>query len=354
MSARVHLIPSLAILCAFSSAQALEAPVAAAAFDEPPQPAEVTDAAKHSIQKGLDWLVKQQNPDGSWGCWKADRPSVSVTSIACLALMSMGDTPNRGKYSEQINKAVTWLLKLSEQRRGEMIGDENKTGLGPTFAHGMGTLFLAEVYGMTQREDVKEKLERAVKWICERQNPDGGWGDGGNSDLPITATMYMALRSSRGAGIEVPSKPFEKFEKYVLSCQNEDGGFSQFQNQHGRSMLYPSTAGLRLLYGLGKAGTKECDAATQFVLKRGLGEDYGNRISEWCFLGSFYVDSALMIENGPAWKAYFPKTRDYLVKIQNADGSWTIQYCSECRAFASALAVCTLAAPYRALPVYQL
>ena len=42
------------------------------------------------------------------------------------------------------------------------------------YSHGFATLFLAEIYGMTGDEQVKEKLQRAVRLIEKTQNPEGG------------------------------------------------------------------------------------------------------------------------------------------------------------------------------------
>ena len=39
----------------------------------------------------------------------------------------------------------------------------------------LATLFLAEIYGMTGDEAVKEKLQKAVKLIQKTQNREGGW-----------------------------------------------------------------------------------------------------------------------------------------------------------------------------------
>ena len=64
--------------------------------------------------------------------------------------------------------------------------------------------------------------------------------------------------------------------------------------------------------------------------------------------------AALLHENGGQWARWFPKVRDHLVRIQNADGSWSIEYCLCCQAYATALSVLVLETPGRLLPVSQL
>ena len=63
------------------------------------------------------------------------------------------------------------------------------------------------------------------------------------------------------------------------------------------------------------------------------------------------VDSG---SDGKAWKTWYPKMRDHLLKIQNRDGSWTVEYCECCKAYATALAVLSLQAPKKLLPIFQL
>lgn len=316
-------------------------------------PRELNLETHKKIQKGLKWLLDNQNRDGSWGCQKAGVPSAAVTGLACMALMSTGDTPERGKHAKEINRALQWMLGICDKYTGRIAANESQTGMGDLYGHGVGTLFLAEAYGMTRREDIHAKLTKAIEFICKQQNPDGGWGPG-RSDLPITCAMYMALRSARHAGIDVPALPLAKFERFVTSCFNDDGGFRQTPDRGNASMYYPTTAAIRILYGLGKGDTKMVQAGTKFVMDRRLGQDYGGRISEWCYCGAYWAAGAMLIEDGEAWKKWFPSMRDFLCRIQNSDGSWTIEYCSHCKAYATALNVCTLQAPYRVLPIYQL
>ena len=94
------------------------------------------------------------------------------------------------------------------------------------------------------------------------------------------------------------------------------------------------------------------------VIKHTIASEYGGSISEWDYLAAFYATHAFIIEKdqggGEFWKQWFPKIRDYLVKKQNPDGSWTVEYCMQCRAFATALSLLILQAPMRTLPMWQL
>src|SRR5262249_55972912 len=97
----------------------------------PPAPAPVPLAAlAASMQRGLDYLVKNQNKDGSWGgpSWKGgaevatDIPgsfrsyTAAVTALCVEALIDAGD--NAPKVQDAIKRGEAWLLEhLHEVRQ---------------------------------------------------------------------------------------------------------------------------------------------------------------------------------------------------------------------------------------------
>src|SRR5215207_2156141 len=102
------------------------------------------------------------------------------------------------------------------------------------YGHGFATLFLAEIYGMTGNEEVKEKLSNAVKLIQRTQNHEGGWRYQPapyDADISVTITQVMALRAARDAGIKVEKEVMEKAIGYIKKCQCGDGGFSYVAGQ---------------------------------------------------------------------------------------------------------------------------
>ncbi len=68
--------------------------------------------------------------------------------------MEAGNLPNRGKYGENVARALKFVLACC-QESGLIVADD---GQSPMYGHGFATLFLGEVYGMTGDDSVKEKL----------------------------------------------------------------------------------------------------------------------------------------------------------------------------------------------------
>ncbi len=322
---------------------------------------EVTPDQIRSTDHGMRWLVANQNRDGLWGCEKSGAPSTAITGLAILALLASGSTPTAGPHAESIRRAIDRLVAI--QVKSGAITRFDSTGMGIFYDHSCATLALAEAYGMRRTSEgfsaIRESLERALEYLYGVQNSDGGWGPqgrGSRSDIAITCSVWMALRSARNAGMTVRSASIEKLEEFVRTCALPRGGFAEHPQVRGGGglMFYPTSAGLRILWGMGRGNLAETEKGMAALLKMRLGQEHGGRISEWDYCGAFYAVQAMMHEGATYWKTWWPPFRDRLVQIQNADGSWTIEYCLCCRAYATALALLVLQAPKRLLPLYQL
>jgi len=157
------------------------ATVAATAFAAPPakdriadrpnqvRGDEITPEQQKAVELGLAYLAKQQRADGGFG--DAAQPNVAITALSGLAFMQNGNLPGRGRYGENVTRAVDFVLN-SCQESGLIAADQMQ---GPMYGHGFAALFLGEVYGMTGDERVKEKLQRAIRLIQKTQNREGGW-----------------------------------------------------------------------------------------------------------------------------------------------------------------------------------
>ncbi|HEY0007518.1 MAG TPA: prenyltransferase/squalene oxidase repeat-containing protein, partial [Tepidisphaeraceae bacterium] len=184
---------------------------------------EITEKQQKSVEKGLAALARLQTRDGSFGA-NLGR-NVGVTSLCAMAFMQAGNLPGRGRYGREVQACLNYVLSACNES-GLIASDMSH---GPMYGHGFATLFLGEVYGMTGDENVKEKLQKAVRLIQKSQNPEGGWRYQPvpyDADISVTICQVMALRAARDAGIKVEKEVIDKSIAYVRRCQNPDGGFS--------------------------------------------------------------------------------------------------------------------------------
>ncbi len=309
---------------------------------------ELTDAQQRCVERGLDALSKRQEKDGSFGNQMGKH--VGITSICAMAYMQAGNLPGRGKYGVQVERALNFVLN-STQESGLICAD---TASPPMYGHGFAALFLAEVYGMTGDERVKEKLQKSIRLIERSQNNEGGWRyqpAPTDADISVTICQVMALRAARDAGIKVEKSTIDKAIVYVRNCQNGDGGFSYQAVPKGDSGFARSAAGLASLYYAGVSDGKEIVGALGYLNKfppgrNSLVEQQGN-----FFYAHYYAIQAMFLAGGDNWSKWYPAIRESLITRQDPNtGMWTNDQTPE---YATGMALLILQMPNRYLPVYS-
>jgi len=315
---------------------------------------EITPQQRDSVEKGLAWLARNQGPSGEYGGRAGGYGATSaITALAGLAFMSAGNLPGRGKYGDNVQRCVDYILSCS-QESGLLAADNSH---GVMYSHGFAALFLAEVYGMTGDENVKEKLQKAVRLIQQCQNREGGWRYLPiplDADISVTICQVMALRAARDAGIKVEKETIDRAIHYVRSCQNADGGFSYTANfgGGGGSGFERSAAGVAALYYAGVFEGDDIhrglDYIKQFVPGSGIA---GQAISHY-YYGQYYAVQAMFLAGGDYWATWFPAIREELIAKQDANtGSWPGAEVSE--DYSTSIALIVLQMPNRYLPVFS-
>jgi hypothetical protein len=176
------------------------------------------EAARPAIDKGLKFLATRQQEDGSFTGGGYGR-NAAVVALGGIAWLSSGSTPGRGPYGEQINRATAYLLDHSSP--SGFLSVDGAMSHGPMYEHGFATLFLSEVYGMSPRDDLRQKLSRAIDVIVNSQNAEGGWRyqpRREDADISVTICQVMALRAARNAGLRVPNETVDRCVEYVKKC----------------------------------------------------------------------------------------------------------------------------------------
>lgn len=315
---------------------------------------EMNGATDAAITSGIEFLAKQQNEDGSFGGGRYGK-NVAVTALACLALMSDGNLPGRGRYGEVISQGTEYVLANSTES-GLIAADAAN---GPMYGHGFATLFLGEVYGMTAggpdtrlASRLHEALVKAVRLIEETQSDQGGWRYNPvpyDADISVTICQIMALRSARGAGIEVSKETIDNAVKYVRRCQNVDGGF-KYQWDTGSSAWPRSAAGVASLYYAGIYEDDAIDNGLEFLLTNAL-PGAGRTSRAHYYYGHYYAVQAMYLAGGESWAKWWPAIRGELLAAQRSDGSWEDR--SVGFSYGTAMSLIILQMPKRYLPIFQ-
>jgi len=307
----------------------------------------LTPKAEAAIDKGLKYLAKVQNRDGSWD--QQNQPA--ITALSLMAFMVKGYFPEREPYGETLSKGVDYLLKQVKRNNGYM----GKS----MYEHGLATLALSEVWGESARGDeIREALKKAVKVIVKAQSPRGGWRyqpDGHSHDMSVTVMQIVALASAKEAGILVPDDTIQRAVGYVKYCQNDSGsfGYTGPGDGVGGSGFGRAGAGITSLQMCGHRKSEEVARGLSYL--RSLGDDpFDPSYYSWFYYGHYYAMLAMYQASEKDYQDWYPRIRDTLVRLQDADGSWAGGIPGQAQnGYCTPMAIIILGVPYRYLPIYQ-
>lgn len=344
---------AFSLLFVFAVILTLNSSLHAQRVDDPKEakPDDLIDArTKKAIERGLKFLARKQiksgNNKGAFG-QGGYSGGVATCGLSGLAFMCNGSAPGEGKYGDEIDRCVEFLVKSTNDTGyvSTNAGSENMYG------HGFATLFMAQAYGMTQKKELGIKLRSSVKLIVNTQNDAGGWRYRpvkSDADLSITICQIMALRAARDAGINVPDETRKKCIEYVKKSQAPDGGF-RYTMGGGHTSFPLTAAGVVSLYSAGIYEGEAVEKALKYINRHRPGSG-GSFSSSYFYYAHYYAVQAMWHAGGDNWKKWYPAIRDHLLKQQQGDGSWSDSHGSE---FATAMACIILQMPYNYLPVFS-
>ncbi|MEW6027496.1 MAG: prenyltransferase/squalene oxidase repeat-containing protein [Planctomycetota bacterium] len=310
------------------------------------------------INKGLDYLARTQNANGSWTCvvgYKLndtyqgeDKENVGVTAIAGIAFLAQGNVPGKGKYGANVEKAVQFVLSCCRETDGYITKHGTRM-----YEHGFATLFLAEAYGMTKREDIKSRLKKSVQLIIHSQHQDGGWRYQPyphDADISVTVTTLQALRACRNVGISVPKEAIDKAVAYVkksyVGLPDSMGAFNYQLTPPSRISFALAAAGVVALMSAGEYNVPEVQRGINYIMKN-LPTAYGDY---HYYYGHYYTVQALFQAGGKTWEQYFSRVQREILLQQQPDGSWSDDVGP---VYATAMACIILEIPNDYLPIFQ-
>ena len=226
----------------------------------PPFPTEeLLEKSETSIQNGLDFLVKSQNKDGSWGShdpklasWAnlafsvRKRGSHDAVRTACTAICAHAllDQEDRSEGQQTaLDKAIAELIKVRK------FAYEPGTSFN-TWGYGYKLAFLLELSKSDEGKQFKTEITAAAQSCVEGlkvyQQHTGGWsyyaGPSGNADnMSFNTSLFaLSLERAKKIGCTVPKGMVLDATRAVDRMRAPNGNFgydSRFETSKSASAL---------------------------------------------------------------------------------------------------------------------
>ncbi len=207
---------------------------------EPPAASEV----EASIRRGIDFLLRTQNRNGSWGSPRrtkglniyAPAPGAhhafrsACTALCVAALIEVDD--GRDETRAAIRRGIDWLrAELPRLRRATPDAIYNVWG----HAYSIEALVRAIEWRhapVGARRELERLIESQIELLDRYESVDGGWGyydfrvgtkkPSASSISFTTATVLVAFHEARSIGIDVPERLVRRAVASIRRQQKPD------------------------------------------------------------------------------------------------------------------------------------
>ncbi len=269
-----------------------------------------------AIERGLKWLASQQQEDGSWTStrqWCTD--DRATTAFALLALLADGNSEATGTHQATVAKGIAWLLKQQQP--------DGSFGGARLYTEGLCTLAIVEAFVMGGTSSHYEAAQKGINHIVKSQRPKGGWNYRGNEegagDTSVTGMMFQPLKQGQMAYLDFDTEGLTRGRAFVDLMTFADDHVA-YREGEGRRKIAITTIGnlVRVYSGLGFDDAK-VKAGLQLVLK-----DRAHMESNIYFL--YYGAMLTFLAGGDAWQTWrglmLPHLLAKQVKEGLEEGAW--------------------------------
>jgi hypothetical protein len=339
------------------------------------------DSADAAIRAALNWLVRVQNPDGSWGLcgnYRDAAPSnkenrIAATAMALLAFQGYGVTPEAddaafAEYILPVRKG--WKRLLEKQESSGCFFDDKLPFNDRFYTHGICTIAICERLAMTGNEVLREPARKAVEYCVRYQSIEGGWRYAADrysagADVSVTGWIVMALMTAEMANIPVEKNVFDNVNKFLDTVAQDNGSKYSYRNARGEGIRKSMTA--EALYCRELIGWKRTDVRLVKGLKflvepenlPTFKQHYNRNAYYW-----FYASLALHNYGGEIWKKWDNDIKKIIIENQEIQGEetgswnpnkpaadeWGRQYG---RLYTTCMLIYILETNYRYKPIYD-
>jgi hypothetical protein len=307
-----------------------------------------------AVQRGLEYLRKQQKPEGS----TSERYPTALTAMSVMAHFAAGHPPADKQHGPWLRKSINYVI--SKQNPDGYFGEFDSSRM---YGHGIVTLMLAEALGMPRDDEMDDVIRKALKKAVRvtinaaavKKPPEhaGGWRytpDATDSDVSLSGWQLMSLHATQQVGIPVPESVISGAVDYTRRMINPEGkvGYQNPESEH------PALRGLALLALA--IGHLEKDPIIKKIIERMWADPIAWK-GEHFYYRVYYDAVGLSRVSPEDWEKYLPKYEAVLLPHQKEDGSFDTSVDGEAQGagptYTTSMAVMALAVQRHVLPAYQ-
>lgn len=204
------------------------------------------DMKRQAIARCLNWMTSMQCNEGGWAAFDLNNnqewlnllpysdlkatidPNTADVTARVLEMLGHCHLPMR---YYRVKSAISYLLQLQESD-GSWFG---RWGVNYIY----GTSGVLSALALIAPELCAENIDRGAKWLLSCQNSDGGWGETcfsyndpslkgqGNSTASQTAWALLGLLAAVQATGFTATKALKQGVAYLINTQQEDGTWNE-------------------------------------------------------------------------------------------------------------------------------
>jgi squalene-hopene/tetraprenyl-beta-curcumene cyclase len=243
-----------------------------------------------------DWTAKNPHPEASGWAFEHENVYYPDTDDTMMVLMALRHAAPRDPNArrEQFDRALRWLLSFQCRDGGWAAFDKDVTAawlehvpfadhnaiLDPTCSD--LTARVLELLGAIGYDRQSPEVRRAIAHLRYTQESDGSWY--GRWGVNYIYGTWQVLRGLGSIGENMDQEWIRRGRDWLESCQNDDGGWGE-----------------------------TCESY-DFPTLKGVGPSTASQTA-WAVMG--------LCACGDASRESIRRGVEYLVRMQNADGSWT-------------------------------
>jgi squalene-hopene/tetraprenyl-beta-curcumene cyclase len=189
------------------------------------------------ITEGGDWQVRSHGAPGGWAFEFANDtyPDTDDSSLVMMALA--GADLDEDRKAASIRRGVDWLLAMQSSNGGWGAFDRNNT---KTFLRQIPfadfgemvdppsadvTAHILELLGRFGRRRGDRAVDRALAYLLREQDPDGAWF--GRWGVNLTYGIGAVLPALAAVGVPADTPPMRRAVVFLVEHQNQDGGWGE-------------------------------------------------------------------------------------------------------------------------------